>query len=101
MRARNLLVGFALFACACASVDPFEVNREAAIARARADSGCAEPMTADVVESMEAGVGRNRVAKAEVVVAGCDEVHRYQTICAKGSYVSGCDSNAIETSTRQ
>jgi hypothetical protein len=97
LRSVNLLASLALFACACATVDPFAVNREAAIARARADSGCAESMTADILDSMEAGVGANRVAKAEVVVAGCGEVHRYETICAKGSYASGCDSNRIET----
>lgn len=95
MRLSDLLAGVALCACACATVDPFQANRESAIARARADSGCAEPVTADLVDSMDAGIGSNRVRKAEVVVAGCAEVRRYQTICAKASYASGCETNAM------
>lgn len=95
MRLSDLLAGVAFCACACATVDPFQANRESAIARARADSGCAEPMTADLVDSMDAGIGANRLRKAEVVVAGCGEVRRYQTICAKASYASGCETNAM------
>ncbi len=97
MQRSDVVIGaFALaFAASCAAVDPFAMNRESAIARARADTGCAEPMTADIVDGIDAGYAGVRGRKAEVVVAGCGKVARYESVCAKASYASGCQTNRI------
>lgn len=84
----------ALFVVACATEDAFLANRESAMANARVDSGCAEPLATDILNPTDVGIGGNRVRDATVVVTGCGKVMKYRTTCEKTVVAKGCQTKA-------
>ncbi|HEY4223125.1 MAG TPA: hypothetical protein VGO62_17325 [Myxococcota bacterium] len=79
-------------AAGCATEDIYAPNRESALAMAKADTGCTQPMTADLLNSTDAGLGANRVRDAVVVVQGCGKTARYHTTCEHTMVAQGCQA---------